>query len=268
MSGAARQPERDRRDRVHIVIPAFNEAATIGEIVRQCRAAIDSACIIVVDDGSCDGTAAIATQTTAKVLRHCTNQGKGAALMEGMGAAIANGAAAVVTLDGDGQHRPQDLQRLLASSSVWPGHIVIGSRRAGGKAAPRARRIANRIADFWVSWAARHPIEDSQSGFRVYPAPVIHLIAERPHLAHGFAFESELLIEAGRIGIHTVAVDIPAIYGGVLLRRSHFRPVADITKIVLMVAGKLLAWKMDPIGLWRSLTLRRLRDTSGHTAVD
>jgi glycosyltransferase involved in cell wall biosynthesis len=268
MSGVARQPERHRADRIHIVIPAFNEAATIGKIVRQCRAAVESPCVIVVDDGSYDGTAAIATQNGARVLRLCRNQGKGAALMEGMRAAIADGAAAVVTLDGDGQHQPQDLQRLLACSSAWPGHIVIGSRRASGNAAPQVRRIANRIADFWVSWAARHPIEDSQSGFRVYPARAMHLIAERLSPAHGFAFESELLIEAGRIGIRTVAVDIPAIYGSLLRRRSHFRPVADITKIVLMVGGKLLARKMDPIGLWRSLTLRRLRDTSGHAAVD
>jgi glycosyltransferase involved in cell wall biosynthesis len=255
-------------DRIHIVIPAFNEAATIGEIVRQCCAAVGSACVTVVDDGSYDGTAAVAAHSGAKVLRHCENQGKGSALMHGMRAAIAGGAAAVVTLDGDGQHRPQDLPRLLTCSRAWPGHIVIGSRRTSGNMAPCARRVANRIADFWVSWAAQHPIDDSQSGFRVYPARVVDLIAERPLLARGFAFESEILIEAGRLGIRTVAIDIPAIYGTVLTRRSHFRPVADITKIVLMVAGKLLARKMDPAGLWHSLTLKRLRDMSGHAAVD
>lgn len=268
MSGTARQPERDRADRIYLVIPAFNEAAMIGEIVYQCRAAIDSPCVIVVDDGSHDDTAVIAERSGAKVLRHRDNQGKGASLMDGMRVAMADGAAAVVTLDADGQHRPQDLPRLLACSRAWPGHIVIGSRRRSSKAAPRARRIANRVADFWVSWAARHPIDDSQSGFRVYPGLVMRLIAERPSLAHGFAFESEILIEAGRAGIPTVAVDIPTIYGSALHRRSHFRPVADTTKIVLMVGGKLLAWKMDPTGLWRSLALQRLRDISRHTAVD
>ena len=68
--------------------------------------------------------------------------------------------------------------------------------------------------------------------------------------------------EAARLGFLTVAVDIPTIYGSALKRRSHFRPVADITRIVLMVAGKLLAWGMDPVGLWRSLTRPRLRDGS------
>jgi glycosyltransferase involved in cell wall biosynthesis len=255
-------------DQVFVVIPALDEAATIGEIVSQCRAILDSPCVVVVDDGSHDNTAAVAEQNGATVLHHQTNQGKGASLMDGMRAAVAGGATAVVTLDGDGQHRPQDVLRLLECSRTWPEHIVIGSRRAGGKAAPRARRIANRIADFWVSWAARHPIDDSQSGFRIYPARVLSLIAERPSLARGFAFESEILIEAGRAGIQTIAVDIPTIYGSVLRRRSHFRPIADITTIVLMVGGKLLARMMDPVGLWRALTLKRLHDSSCHAAVD
>ena len=73
------------------------------------------------------------------------------------------------------------------------------------------------------------------------------MIASRRSPAPGFAFESEILIEAARLGFSTVAVDIPTIYGSVLRRPSHFRPVADITRIVLMVAGKLLARGMDPV---------------------
>jgi glycosyltransferase involved in cell wall biosynthesis len=255
-------------DRVYIVIPALDEAATIGQIVSQCRAIRNLLGVIVVDDGSRDDTAAVAAQNGATVLRHETNQGKGASLIEGMRVAVAGRATAVVTLDGDGQHRPQDVLRLLKCSRAWPEYIVIGSRRTSEMPAPRARRIANRIADFWISWAARHPIDDSQSGFRVYPGRVLNLIAERSSLAHGFAFESEILIEAGRADIRTIAIDIPTIYGSVLQRRSHFRPVVDITRIVLMVGGKLLARMMDPIGLWRALTLKRLHDGSCHAAVD
>ena len=250
-------------ERVCIVIPAYNEAATIGEIVRRCRAAVDLPWIIVVDDGSRDDTGDIAARKRRHGAAPSWQPGQGRQPDErnarGDGR---SGAHRIVTLDGDGQHRPEDLPRLLACSQAWPGHIVIGSRRASGRAAPRARFIANRVADFWISWAARHPIDDSQSGFRVYPAEVVRLIAARPSLARGFAFESEILIEAARLGFRTVAVDIPTIYGSALQRPSHFRPVADITRIVLMVAGKLLAWGMDPIGLWRSLTLPRLRDGS------
>jgi hypothetical protein len=257
---AAMRPDPERSGRICIVIPAYDEAATIGDIVRRCRVALDQAYVIVVDDGSRDDTGDIAARCGAAVLRHADNLGKGASLMDGLRAALAEDAAGVVTLDGDAQHRPEDLPRLLACSQAWPGHIVIGSRRASGRSAPRARFIANRVADFWVSWAARHPIDDSQSGFRLYPAELVRMIAARPDLARGFAFESEVLIEAARLGFHTVSVDIPTIYGDVLQRPSHFRPVADITRIVLMVARKLLAWGMDPVGLWRSLTLPRLRN--------
>jgi glycosyltransferase involved in cell wall biosynthesis len=252
----------DQPGRICIVIPAYDEAATIGDIVHRCRVAFGHPRIIVVDDGSCDDTGGIAARCGAVVLRHPDNLGKGASLMDGMRAALAEGADGVVTLDGDGQHRPEDLPRLLRCSQAWPGHIVIGSRRASGRSAPRARFIANRVADFWVSWAARHPIDDSQSGFRFYPVQLARLIAVRPALARGFAFESEVLIEAARLGFHTVSFGIPTIYGAVLQRPSHFRPVADITRIVLMVAGKLLARGMDPVGLWRSLTLPRLRASS------
>jgi glycosyltransferase involved in cell wall biosynthesis len=236
-----------------IVIPAYDEAATIAGIVRACRTLQCVWETIVVDDGSRDETASIAAEHGARVLRHPRNVGKGAALLRGMRTALASGARYIVTLDGDGQHRPEEVPRMLAAALAFPSHIVIGSRRKGRKNAPRGRAVANRIADFWISWAARQPIEDSQSGFRLYPANLLDEMLARPITARGFAFESEVLIDAGRIGYRTVAVDIPAIYGERLKRRSYFRPVSDISKIVLMVAGKLLRRGMDPVGLWRSL---------------
>lgn len=240
--------------RLAVVIPALDEAAAIGGIVAACRALPFVAETIVVDDGSADATAALAAEAGARVLRHDANRGKGASLRAGMAAAVASGAGLVATMDGDGQHRPEDLARLLACALAAPGRIVIGSRRRGGKAAPRARYVANRVADFWISWAARHPVEDSQSGFRIYPATLLATLVGR-RLAAGFAFESEMLIEAARLGVRTVPVAIPTIYGGGL-RPSHFRPAPDIARIVLMVAGKLLRRGMDPVGLWRSLSAR------------
>ena len=245
--------------RVYVVIPAYQEAATIGPIVAKCRKLPEVSSVVVIDDGSRDETAGIAAANGATVLRHTQNLGKGAGLMRGMLVAVQAGASHVVTLDGDCQHRPEDLPRLLECSRQWPGHVIVGSRRANGHDAPRGRVIANRIADFWISWAAGHPIDDSQSGFRVYPAALVQRLMTHPPKAAGFAFESEILIEAGRLGFFTVAVQIPAVYGAILKRGSHFRPVADITQIVLMVARKLLRAGMDPIGLWRSLTRPRLR---------
>ncbi|HYF07438.1 MAG TPA: glycosyltransferase family 2 protein [Acetobacteraceae bacterium] len=241
---------------VAIVIPAYQEAATIRDVVERARTVLPRAPVIVVDDGSTDGTAALAAGAGAVVLLSPQNQGKGAALRRGMQAALAGGAAFVATLDGDGQHRPEDLPRLIALAG--PGHIVIGSRRGCADRQPTARRIANRVADFWISWAARHPVRDSQCGFRLYPAAALAELARYEGRAAGFAFESEVLIDAARAGWPTVAVEIEVLYGAALRRPSHFKPIADIARIVKMVAGKLLARGMDPAGLVRSLR----RDTA------
>ena len=157
---------------------------------------------------------------------------------------------------------------LLAASDAAPDAIVVGVRRKEGLEIKRVARFGNWFADRVMRWIAGQPLPDTQSGFRVYPVELLRMIAVRPSLASGFAFESEILIDAARLGFRTVAVDIPAIYGSVLQRPSHFRPVPDVTRIVLVVAGKLLAWGMDPIGLWRSLTLERQRAVSCHPTVD
>ncbi|MBO0711119.1 MAG: glycosyltransferase family 2 protein [Acetobacteraceae bacterium] len=240
-----------------VVIPALNEAATIAAVVGGCLAEPGVERVIVVDDGSADQTAATARGAGASLLQNDPTLGKGVSLSRGMTAALAAGATHVATLDGDGQHRPEDLPRLLAASRAWPDRVVIGSRRACGASAPSARRRANRVADFWISWAAGQPIEDTQSGFRIYPAALLRALAGHPSAAAGFAFESEILIRAARAGFTTVAVDVPAIYDAP--RPSHFRPVADITRIVIMVGAILLRRGMDPCGLWRSLTLPRSR---------
>lgn len=243
-----------------VVVPAYQEAPTIAGLVRRLSAALPGLVPLVVDDGSTDGTGAAAVAAGAEVIAAPGNEGKGAALRRGMRAALARGAGFVATLDGDGQHRPEDLPRLLALAR--PDRIVIGSRRhASGQ--PAARRRANRVADFWISWAAGHAVADSQSGLRVYPAAALAELGRYEGRARRFSFESEILIDASRRGIVTVAADIPALYAGTLRRASHFRPVADIAGIVMMVAGKLLARGMDPAALRRSLAERRRMEEMG-----
>ncbi len=245
-----------------IVIPAFQEAATIAGLVARARTILPDAPLLVVDDGSTDGTGDAAASAGARVLALGGNEGKGAALRHGMLAALAGGARFVATLDGDGQHRPEDLPRLWALAR--PDRIVLGSRRRATRQ-PVARRRANRVADFWISWAAGHAVADSQSGFRIYPAAALERLDRYRGRARRFSFESEILIDAARAGITTVAADIPALYGGTLRRPSHFRPVADISRIVMMVAGKLLARGMDPVGLCRALKgLRRFEKKGPH----
>ena len=165
------------------------------------------------------------------MLRNQANLGKGASLARGLARALKHRPSGVITLDGDGQHRAADIVRMI--ECAHPGRIVIGSRRAGRHTSPPLRYAANRFADFWISLASGEAVDDSQSGFRLYPAELLRALEGDFPKASGFAFESELLIAAARLGFATVAVPIPAIYG---LRASHFRPVLDSLKIAVGVA--------------------------------
>ena len=241
--------------RTAIVIPAYQEARTIRDIAtRACEVCPR---VFVVDDGSTDDTLRRLDGVPVTLLRHATNHGKAAALWTGFAAARAAGVGVVVTLDGDGQHRPEDVPRLVAAAQRHPHRVVLAARVRRREHAPRARRAANGVADFWLSWAAGHPIVDSQSGQRAYPAELLRALLRDGTPRHdrhaAFTLESEILIAAARRGYETIAVPIDSVYlaNG---RPSHFRPVRDIARIVRMVAGHLVATKLNPHGLWRALS--------------
>ena len=235
------------------VIPAFNEAKSIADIVGRTVRVIER--VIVVDDGSTDETQVTAEALGIKVLCHNRNRGKGESLLTGIGAASEMGCDYVVTLDADGQHAPEYILKLM--DRAGPRTIVVGSRLADPQLIPRGRYWANQTANFFISWAARHWIQDTQSGFLVYPLALFDGIRLRRNRRGGFVMESEVLIEACRAGYRVASVPIPALYETVLQRPSHFRPVRDITAIVIMVAGKLLARGADPVGLIISHRERR-----------
>ena len=235
------------------VIPAYNEAATIRDLALRTLEQVPD--LVVVDDGSTDETASQVADLPLTLIRHPQNRGKAASLWSGMQAALQAGSDFVITLDGDGQHAPEDIPRLVAAHRAHPEHIVIGARLQNREAAPTIRRFANDFADFWISWAAGRRIRDTQSGFRLYPTPLLRRIRVSHDKAHGFVFESEILIEAARIGFGCHPVPIAACYPP-QARRSHFRPLADIAAIVRTVAARLLAEGMNPGGLYRLLSRR------------
>ena len=239
-----------------VVIPAYNEAATIHDVAQ--RASAQCRDVIVVDDGSVDDTGAALSGLPVQVLRNVENQGKAAALWRGAEAALALGVEWIVTLDGDGQHAPEDIPRLMAVARQNPGCIVVGARLAERGAIPAARYFANRFAVFWISWACGQQLSDSQSGFRAYPAALFRQLVVPHGRNRGFVFESEILIEAARHGHRCVMVPIPAVYRAGM-RASHFRPVLDIVRITRMVAWKLLSRGLDPIGFYRAFLQRKPR---------
>ena len=234
-----------------VVIPAYNEAATIRDVALRALGQLKD--VIVVDDGSSDGTAAAVSDLPVTLISNAQNIGKGASLWRGFAVALAEGADAVITVDGDAQHRPEDIPRLLAAAAEHPGRIIIGARLWDKDKVPPLRYFGNRFANFWVAWASGCPVADSQSGFRLYPASLLKHV----QVAHGpsarFAFESEILIEAGRAGVRSLAVPIAALYPA-NARASHYRSAVDTARIVRMIAWKLVTRGFDLPALLRSLS--------------
>jgi len=235
--------------RFAVIIPAYNEVATIREMAERSLHFCPE--VIVVDDGSTDGTHQALAGLPVRLLRNEQNQGKAAALWRGAHEALKSPLDAIVTLDGDGQHAPEDIPRLLAAAREHPGAIVIGARLADRSAIPTGRYLANRIAAFWISWACGQKLADSQSGFRVYPADLFRKVVVPHGRNRGFVFESEILIEAARLGHPCVLVPIAALYRPGM-RASHFRPVLDIVRITRMIAWKLLSRGLYPQGFVRA----------------
>lgn len=230
---------RPERDSIAVVIPALNESLRIRETVLGALAHCPN--VIVVDDGSDDGTAECIADLPVTLLRHPQRMGKGASLRDGFREALRRGYAGVLTMDGDGQHDPADLPRLLASAQRHPGCIVIGARLRKRASAPVYRRLANEFGDWGIGWGCGYRIADSQSGQRYYPAAVCAL-DQVP--GEDFVFEAQILISAARrLGTGVVSVPIESRYQQadteVRFRKSHFRPLRDLYRITSHVVAQV-----------------------------
>jgi glycosyltransferase involved in cell wall biosynthesis len=242
-----------------VVIPVYNEVATIRKVVSETLLQVD--CVIVVDDGSSDGSLQQLDGLDAHCLKNPCNMGKAESLTRGFAHALSLNVASVITLDGDGQHDPAEIPKLLATAKEQPDTIIVAARLKQREHAPRLRLFANRFADFWVSWAAGYPIVDSQSGFRLYPASLLRAIKLETPREKGFVFESEILIEAANNNFYSTSVPVVSIYRKEG-RGSHYKPWTDTWRIVRMIAGRLLRRGFYLSGLLRSLRL--LPDPRNH----
>jgi len=210
-----------------IIIPVYNHEQRISEVIRQ---TLDLGLpLIVVDDGSTDGTPERIRQfAEITILRHPENRGKGAALLTGFSAAVAQGCDRAITIDGDGQHRPADAKALIEAAE-GNGRVIVVGRREGmvGKNVPWTSRFGRGFSNFWV-WAAGGPmIADSQSGFRLYPLPdALHLGV----VARRYQFEVEVLVRAKQQGIKILEAPIQVIYQAKGERISHFQPWLDFKR--------------------------------------
>ena len=201
------------------VIPCLNERADIAVLVAALRRQL--AMVMVVDDGSADDTAALAWAAGAKVLRHRRNRGKGMALRTGLLEARRQGFDWGVTLDGDGQHVPEDLPAFFRCAQLTGARLVIGNRMPQARAIPWLRRQVNRWMSCQLSRRAGRLLPDTQCGFRL-----IHLEtwATLSLSTEHFEIESEMLMVFLAAGQRVEFVPIRVIGRG---RSSHIRPLTD-----------------------------------------
>jgi hypothetical protein len=210
-----------------VVIPCYQGARSVGEVVRGARGS--GLPVVVVDDGSTDGSGAAAEAAGATVLRHPANRGKGAALASGFAYARKLGADAVLTMDADGQHDPAEIRNLVAAHEADPRALVVGVRSFAQKDMPRRSRVGNRISTYWISLYARTQYSDTQSGFRVYPRAMFDV----PLKSTKFDTETELLLRAAKMGVPLVEVPVKTIYAAD--HASHFHGVRDTLRVMKLV---------------------------------
>lgn len=245
-----------------MVIPVHNERATIASLVTAVR---QYGPVIVADDASTDGSGRLAVLAGATVITLPRHAGKGKALQHGFAEALQRGAQVVITLDGDGQHDPQDIPRLLLAGRRWPQSLIIGDRLAAPEAVPQHRLQAIQVASFWLNWLGQCQVRDTQSGFRLYPAPLLRQL----QLRHGgFLLESEAFLKARQGGYIIHSVPIRTIYPSG--HTSHYRPCKDgtIAALYLLYRG-LCFW---PAQLWQLWPYRQpqgstLPAASWHTTL-
>lgn len=203
--------------RTLVIVPTYNEAESIRLIIDRIRRAVPEADVLIVDDGSPDGTGDIADELAAadegvEVLHRAEKAGLGAAYLHGFARAFEGGYDAVVEIDADGSHDPAELPAMLALLGTGPADLVIGSRWVDGGSVvnwPWARRAISRSGNRYARWMLRSRIRDLTAGFRAYRASALHGLDRAVVSSQGYCFQVELAwrIEAagGAVLEHPIA---------------------------------------------------------------
>jgi glycosyltransferase involved in cell wall biosynthesis len=210
-----------------VVVPAYNEARRIGEVVLGIRRHCPD--VIVVDDGSKDDTARVAAEAGATVIRHTANRGKGAALNTGFQASREGGYAFVITMDADGQHAPEDLPAFLKARRETGFPVLVGTRMDQAQSMPLVRRLTNRFMSWLLSRRMGQRVPDTQCGFRLFARDALPTV---PTDSQGFAAESEVLLDLAEGGARIGSVPIQVIYRD---ETSKIRPVRDTLRFLGML---------------------------------
>jgi glycosyltransferase involved in cell wall biosynthesis len=225
--------------KVIVVIPAFNEGSVIGEVVDRVRSVNLPGMtkdVIVVDDGSSDGTGAKAKSRGVRVIRHLLNRGLGAALGTGLEAALRAGADIVVTFDADEQHSVDDIPKVIRPIRERRADVVIGSRLLEASGMPWTRKVANHLANWVTSVLSGLKTTDSQSGLRAFSRDAAVRIRIK---SNRYEVSSEIITEIQRNGLRMEEVPIRTIYTPYSMSKGQGFRVGLRTLFKLLLSRRL-----------------------------
>lgn len=213
-------------DSICIILPARNEAASLRTLLPEIMALIPGAEIIVVNDGSTDDTVAICRDNDVTVISHPYSMGNGAAIKTGARAARSE---TLIFMDADGQHKPEDISRLLEKFSEGYD-MVVGARQPGSQAGAH-RAVANDIFSRFATWMVQQPVEDLTSGFRVVKANKFRKFLYL--LPNGFSYPTTITMSFFRagFGVAYLPINTPRRATG----KSHIQPIRDGVRFLLII---------------------------------
>jgi len=217
-------------NRVCIIIPTYNNAKTIGNVISETLVYCKH--VYVINDGSTDETLNVLNGMEGiKIVSYEQNKGKGFAIRKGFEVALTNGFDYAITIDSDGQHYPEDIEVLLQKHNSKPNSLIVGSRNIEAEGMPSKNTFANKFSNFWYWAETGQKLPDTQSGFRLYP---IHKYRKTKWFSTKYEFEIEILVRSNWSGIKVIPVPIKVYYPPEDERVSHFKPFKDFTRISIL----------------------------------
>ncbi len=251
--------ERFKRLNCCVIMPTYNNIATVETVVNKILLFAQD--VIVVNDGSTDDTLSVLQKTEKIILiSYPRNKGKGNALKVGFNKALEMGFDYAITIDSDGQHNPEEMNIFLDSSEQNPGALIIGSRNFKDiEHLPSKSNFANNFSNFWFHFQTGVKLNDTQSGYRLYP---LTLFKKRKYYSRKYEFELEVIVRAAWQGTALVSIPVIVHYPPKEDRVTHFRPFRDFLRISVLnfILTTLAIVYFQPRRIIRKYRKKKLRD--------